>query len=448
MFKFMTKYLFIGIASAIFFAGCGDIDNSGENIVGNNFVSAEVIQEVDAATNLAYIQAGIDANATNAFAYKVVKIIYNTKDEQDKDVKASGILVIPTPTDAYVQYLKSLGKSFSISTILENHGTIFPDTQAPSNEVANLGSGTQKLALLMSGYAGFAAAMPDYIGYGESKDQPHPYILKKASARASVDMLKASMRYMTDNNIITNGQVYVSGYSEGGYVAMATAQDIEQNYSDEFKLKGVAPMDGPYDVKALGDVEINATHTMAYPAFLGYLTSAYSVAYDDVKLDDVLNSDINTTTFNSLFAGTYTNVQIHYALGMVTDLNESTVTGKGFNEYNATKLFSATFINDYQQNANNSVKVRLEENSVYDWKPTAKMNIIHCVDDDIIPFTMAQTAYAKFLENGATTDNITLSPIPTSYITRSSLFIHADCAPTAYGAAVSWFNKIRNGEIK
>ncbi|MDQ7066774.1 MAG: lipase family protein [Sulfurimonas sp.] len=73
----------------------------------------------------------------------------------------------------------------------------------------------------MTGLAGFASINPDYIGYGASNSVAHPYMLKKASARSSVDMIKASMKYMQDNGIAINHQLYISGYSQGGYTAMA-----------------------------------------------------------------------------------------------------------------------------------------------------------------------------------------------------------------------------------
>jgi len=433
------------------FTACGPSNTDG-NTVGTNLIDEGTTQlgDVNASTSLSYVKNfGIDVNATSAFAYKIIKIKYNTKDEQDNDVIASGVLVYPNITQEFLNYYKNTtGKDFSISLIVENHGTIFTNSEAPSNEITIPTKSTQITSVLMTAKAGFAVAMPDYLGYGDSNDKSHPYILKKSSARVSIDMLRASSRYMIDNNILFNGQVYISGYSEGGYVAMAMAEELEKNYADDFKVKGVAPMAGPYDVKALGNIEINATHTMQYPAFLGYLASSYSINYDDINLNTILNTDINRTTYNMLFNGSYSNVQIHGALAMVTDTNASTPLGKGFKEYNASKLFDTTFISDYQANLNDPLKNKFEENSVYNWAPKSKINLIHCVDDEIIPISMSITAYDKFKENLGSDKTLTKTFIPTSYITHDGLFIHGDCAATAYGAAVTWFNDIRSGDIK
>jgi len=442
------KYQGILLALVIsIFSSCG-IDNTGGNIVGNNIISSNEIDNVDSSTSLHYVKAfKIDVNATSAFAYKVIKIKYTTKDEHDNNVVASGVLVYPNITPAFLAYYKNLtNKDFSISLIVENHGTIFSNEEAPSNEITTVGKSTQILSVLMTSKAGFAIAIPDYLGYGESNDKDHPYILKKSSARVSIDMLKASTRYMIDNNILFNGQVYVSGYSEGGYVAMAMAQELEKNYSDDFKLKGIAPMAGPYDIQSLGKKEVNASRVMEYPAFLAYLTQSYSKAYADLNLNKIIVYP-NTDTFNHFFDGNLTGGAINVHMGMGNG-----TTTFGFKSHTADKLWKTSFIDDFNNNANNVFDKRLEENNVYDWTPKSKINMIHCVDDEIIPFSMAQTAYDKFIQNGASTSNITLSPITTSILTQqvdaTHPFVHGNCAGTAYGEAVKWFAAIRSGEIK
>ncbi|WP_428738160.1 alpha/beta hydrolase [Sulfurimonas sp.] len=419
------------------FSGCGDYGNEGKNSVGNNLVSAEVVEEVNASTMLSIVQASIKADATNAFGYKAVKIIYTTTNQDGASVTASGLLVIPSATDTYKATLALLNKSFSISMICDNHGTMFLNSEAPTEVEVTDGLPNYSVAVLMTGYAGFAAVLPDYIGYGDSNSTSHPYILKNGSAQASLDMIRASVKYMTDNNIVYNGQLYVTGYSEGGYVAMSLAKDIEQNHSDEFTLMGVAPMAGPYSPEDLADQELNASKTMVYPAFLGYLANSYAAYYNDVDLSDILATDINTTTFPALFAGGYSSTEIHVALGLTT--------GYGYGTYTADNLFSTTFINDYQNNVNNSVKVRLGDNIVNDWSPRSEFKLIHCVDDEIIPYTQTTTAYTNLLANDV---NVTISPIPTAYLSQqvdaTHPFVHANCATEAYGAAVTWFNEIRS----
>lgn len=436
-----SSITFALLSSLTIFSACGEIDNDGDNIVGDNFVSAEVIDDINASVMLSVVQNAIDSTAQNAFGYKAVKIVYETVNQDGEEIEASGLLVIPTATPAYQAYLASVGKMFSISMIAENHGTIFTDAEAPTNVEVKNGMPDYPIAVLMTGYAGFASVIPDYIGYGVSNDTAHPYMLKKASARASLDMIRASVRYMTDANIVFNSQLYISGYSEGGHTAMALAEEIETNHNDEFTLMGVAPMAGPHDLEALGNIEIDASHTMIYPAFLGYLADSYSFYNEDIALSDIVLAE-DTQTFHALFGGSYMSAEIHGALGLTENY--------GFATYTADNLFKPTFIDDYKNSLNTglALKEKLKENSTYNWIPQTKMNLIHCMDDEIIPYTMSQKAYDSFVDKGS--EDVTISLIPSTMIPEASTadpLVHSRCGTTAYGAAVTWFNAIRQGDL-
>ena len=440
-----SKYL-VALSIIALFNACGSSDNEGANSVADGsaqLVGAAVIDDINASTMLLYVRGGIDASATNAFGYKAVRITYNTLGENDEAVVASGLLVIPTATDAYKGYLASLGKGFSVSMLCDNHGTIFTNAEAPTNVETADGAPNYSLATLMTGYAGFAGVYPDYIGYGESNAVSHPYMMKKSSARASLDMIKASMKYMNDTGVQINYQLYISGYSQGGHVAMALAQEVEKSFGNNVNLKGVAPMAGPHDVEALANIEIDATHTMVYPAFLGYLADSYSYYYDDLALGDIAVL-ADTNAYHNLFDGSYVNVLIHVGLGLANG-----TTDLGFFTHQANELFKDGFINDYQNNVNSAIRQRFIENKSYDnWTPKTKVNLVHCLDDEIIPFSMSQNAFDELSATGA---DVTLSPIPTSYIpaaTPSDPFVHGRCGYTAYGAAVGWFADIRSGVIQ
>ena len=441
--KNASKYL-IAISALALLSACGTDENTGANSVEDGsaqLVSGTIIDDINASVMLQVVQGTIDANATNAFGYKAVKISYVTVGEDDVPVNASGLLVIPTASADYQAYRASLGLTpFTVSMINENHGTIFTNAEAPTNVEVKNGLPDYPIAVLMSGFAGFASVIPDYIGYGDSNDVSHPYMLKKASARSSVDMIKASMKYMQDTGVAVNHQLYVSGYSQGGYNAMATAQSIEDGALTNVNLMGVAAMAGPHAIEDLGDIVIDANHTMMYPAFLGYLADSYAYYYDDVNLAD-MTVETNTTKFHNLFDGSNINVVIHANLGL-------TANG-GFGAYKADALFKDSFITDYQNNVNSVIRPKFAENKSYtsDWTPKTKINLIHCIDDEIIPFTMSQNA---FVELNATGADVTLSPIPSEYIPPASAvdpFVHGRCGSPAYGTAVQWFAAIRNGDI-
>jgi hypothetical protein len=438
-----SKYL-LALSMVALMSACGTDGNEGVNNIEDGtsqLVNATVVDNVSSEVMLAYVKGGITESAVNAFETKAVKISYNTVNQDGEPIVASGLLVIPTPTEAYKAYLASVGKSFSVSMICDNHGTIFLDSAAPTNVEQTNGVPDYELSVLMSGYAGFAGIYPDYIGFGDSNATVHPYIMKKAAARASLDMIKASIKYMEESGVALNYQLFISGYSEGGYNAMALSQSVESELTN-VNLMGTAPMAGPYNVVDLADVEIDATRLMPYPAFLADLSYSYSVYYDDFNLSEVaVPAPIQ---FETAFDGNYDTVAIHVILGLADG-----VTDYGFYTHTANELFKQTFIDDYTTNLNSVARNRFEENNVDNWVPRTRVNLIQCIDDDIIPFSESNNTYNKFITNGA---DVTLTAIPTFLLKQQKdathPFVHVNCAPEAYGAAVTWFDAIRSGVIQ
>lgn len=432
--KIKTTSLSLALISSLaIFSGCDDINNTGENIVGNNFVSAEVIDDINASTMLSVIQSSINPNAINAFGYKAVKITYNTKGQNDENIVASGLLVIPTATSAYQNYLKSIGKSFSVSMICDNHGTILTNAEAPTNIEKADGIPNYPLAVSMTGYAGFAGIYPDYIGYGDSSDKKHPYLLKKASARASLDMIKASQRYMTDNNIVFNSQLFLSGYSEGGYTTLALAEDIETNHKNEFNLMGVAPMAGPYLIDSMGDSIIKANSTMAVPAYIAFLTDSYTDAYENLTLEEMV-IESKVSAFTNLFNGTntLTDIQLQLGMGLNTPVNQ---------------LLKDSFISDYESTPEHKLRTIFKENNVGNWSATSKIKLIHCSNDDVVPVGMTIGVESILNSLGATNvEKLIIDGVTADYTKGES--IHYNCASPAYTQAIGWFDAIRKGDIK
>ena len=77
----------------------------------------------------------------------------------------------------------------------------------------------------------------------------HPYHLKDVTASAVIDMLRAIRQFFDQTNLGQyNSQLFLAGYSEGGYATMATVKEIEENLYDEFDITMSFPMAGAYDL--------------------------------------------------------------------------------------------------------------------------------------------------------------------------------------------------------
>ena len=97
--------------------------------------------------------------------------------------------------------------------------------------------------------------LPDYEGYGLTRDLPHPYLYQELTARQVVDAVRYGIALYQNSSVIApyrlpfrDGWRSASvGYSQGGSVAMATHRFIEQNGLDEeLHFAGSVCGDGPY----------------------------------------------------------------------------------------------------------------------------------------------------------------------------------------------------------
>jgi len=98
--------------------------------------------------------------------------------------------------------------------------------------------------------------LPDYEGYGLTRDHAHPYLYQELTARQVVDGARYGIALYHNSPTISSirhsfrsgWRTICVGYSQGGSVAMATQRFIEQNgLTDELQLAGSVCGDGPYD---------------------------------------------------------------------------------------------------------------------------------------------------------------------------------------------------------
>jgi hypothetical protein len=101
--------------------------------------------------------------------------------------------------------------------------------------------------------------LPDYEGYGVTRNNAHPYLYQELTARQVVDATRYGISlYKTSSRVDkvrhsfrSNWRSICVGYSQGGSVALATQRFIEQNgLTDELHLAGSVCGDGPYDMMA------------------------------------------------------------------------------------------------------------------------------------------------------------------------------------------------------
>jgi pimeloyl-ACP methyl ester carboxylesterase len=422
-----------GVVMALI-TGCG-YDNEDKNIVGDNLVITKNTFVPVAKFSKEAIQAGFTATHVPFPAQLGInsyKINYMTTDDNGNAVEASGLVTVPQLSKEFLVGFKALKKrDFSLSIVSDQHGTIFTDAEAPTKEISATKPNT--LSTLFSAAALYMTVQPDYIGHGDSKGE-HPFILEKSLANSTVDMIEAAIAFANKAGLPINGQVFLSGYSEGGYATLAAAKEIQQHHPD-IELKAVAPMAGPYDLESIGLGAISAP-MMAFPPYLAYVVHSYDKSYKDVSAKDII-VDKYQPILNTIFDGEHNSSVAYISLPNV-------LTG-GQDGQTPDKLFKSTFMSSYQNDKTQPLRKHFAENSPIDWKPTVSMKLVHCTNDNIIPYEMSQLAYKSFKAKGST--SVELVPIDTVTADKTKHeTVHGNCARAAYGVVIPWFNDIREGK--
>jgi hypothetical protein len=149
----------------------------------------------------------------------------------------------------------------------------------------NAGGAEGSLVVAMYAAQGFVVVAPNYLGYDKSSLEWHPYLNAEAQAVDMVDGLRAAKAHLAaTTGTKPSSKLFVTGYSQGGHVAMATHRALERDYSGEFTVTASAGMSGPYNLVTMADVvtgpgPINAGATIFTPLLLTSYQKSYHNVY-------------------------------------------------------------------------------------------------------------------------------------------------------------------------
>ena len=394
--------LFLALLLLIFVYGCESesavepVEPEVENR-GDIFYTEQLGQYTTDNIKSLFSVLGVSVPFEPAYSVQVIKIVYLTKDQHNHDAKASGTIMIPVD-----------GSGLPLFSI--QHGTVTKRDNVTSTGTLTSAEG---MTGLLSSSLGYVTCIPDYIGFGES-ELMHPYIHAKSLSICVIDFLRAAKKYCADKDITLNQQVFLGGYSEGGYVTLATQKEIELNYPNEFQLTAVAPMAGPYDLVETTN-SIFRMESYSRPSHIAFFLTAYNNIYGWNRLDEIFNSPYNDM-MPDLFDGTKSVLEINNQL-----------------PNNISDLINQNFKDNYFSGNESSFNSALQENTLLNWTPAAPIRFYHGDSDDVVPYQNALTAMENLKANGAT--NIELITITGGDHGSSGV-------PSVLGA-IEWFNTIR-----
>ncbi len=302
------------------------------------------------------------------------RITYTSTDKNGVELDASGLISVP---------VKSAGRPSPVLSY--QHATTFYDNQAPSNKV----EAVEPPIVLAS--LGYIVVSPDYVGFGASKGQEHPYLIAEPTARVVIDMLNAAQTWRWQNRVADNGQLFLAGYSEGGYATMAAHRAIQLGAGPlRSQLLATVPGAGPYDMQETLDAQLRRVKDAA--PWLAPLLKPGNLKYVNSKIRDEIRRAL-----------------VRQMIPEGGDVRYQTL-----------------FLDRYL--ADDRAAIAAEHSVHLGWTPTAPVYLFHGRQDLTVPYSAAVSALNTLRAAGASNVSLTDCTAPKSG--------HLECVPEYFLFAV------------
>lgn len=293
------------------------------------------------------------------YSITTYKVWYLTTGIDGKPDTATGLVVFPVVENK------------SLPLLCYQHGTVSGPSDVPSErrggwELAGVGAAL-----------GYVALAPDYLGLGESRGF-HPYVHAATEASAAIDLLYATKEFAEKLKFPLNGQLYLTGYSQGGHASMALHRELERNYSQIFPVTAAAHLSGPYSISGETFKRLLSDEPYNYVGYTAWVALSYNQMY---KIHDNVEKLLKQPYANMAMKFYRREIELPELNKMLID----TLTkrhGKPISRF----MFQDSLLENVSKNLNHPFLLAMRDNDVYDWAPKAPTRIFYCKADDQVTY--------------------------------------------------------------
>ncbi|MEJ0008791.1 MAG: prolyl oligopeptidase family serine peptidase [Steroidobacteraceae bacterium] len=275
--------------ASLLIAGCGGAGESGNGVGSGGGAGPpapppegtllqnplQLLSTVMAPTllvqlNLAANQPLLALSGSPVCDVLIYKIKYETVGGANEATTASAALMVPTGLGS--------GCTGSRPILLYAHGT----TTDRTFDMTDLNNAEALAMAALFASQGYIVVAPNYAGYDTSTLPYHPYLIAQQQSRDMIDALTAARTALPlASATLTkdNGKLFIAGYSQGGYVAMATHRAMQ---AAGITVTASAPMSGPYALAAFADAVFYGDVNGGAPISTTLLLTAYQTAYGNI----------------------------------------------------------------------------------------------------------------------------------------------------------------------
>lgn len=188
---------------------------------------------------------------------------YRTIGGQGEATDASAAVMAPSGSDPSCTGPRPV--------VLYAHGT----TADKTYDMAKIGQNSEaRLIAAVFASQGFIVVAPNYTGYNSSSLAYHPYLSAEGQGSDMIDAMRAARASFSGIGVSAAARLFITGYSQGGYVALATQKTMQAEFPTEFSITGTSGMSGPYALLQTADNVFNGNPTQGVTLFLPLLINS------------------------------------------------------------------------------------------------------------------------------------------------------------------------------
>jgi hypothetical protein len=319
---------------------------------------------------------------------RLFKALYTSRTSDGRLVTVTGLVAIPNsgaPKGLVIYY----------------HGTTADRENVPSRYRGNPTPADPDLAVLAFATAGYMVAAPDYLGLGDHFGF-HPYPMGSVNSWSGIDLIKPAREIAKQNGLPVGKDLFVTGYSEGGAVAMWATRRMAGMSDPDYLVTRSAPLSGPYDlsdtqVKSMLDGQSNIRWLGARVYFAAYAGRSIQ-KYTGIDLEEFF-----TPSFASY-------IPYVFNLGLKDEETIKKLASKAFQLgaiRDLNRVLKLEFRNDLKdRNILNPMVEQLVANDCYNWSPKSPMYLFCVKDDFLIPKENTLKTIATMRARGVGSDMV------------------------------------------
>ncbi|MCE9649596.1 MAG: hypothetical protein K8R18_08240 [Parvibaculum sp.] len=276
-----------------------------------------------------------------AHAVDAYRIVYPVETETGEKLRASGLLALP----------RGVAPKRIVSF---QHGTS-TDREAVPSRLDVTGAAA---AILFAGN-GYMLLAPDYLGLGDSK-RIHGYYIASEHA-AAVTGLLAAARLLP---VAPDGQVFLSGFSQGGHVTLAAMREMEAKGD---RVLAAAPVAAAIDIRNVSLAAALEGGAPSHSLYLAYLAWSHAHRYGH-PLGTVLTPEY-AARVETLFGTPHDGKEIMESLPA-----------------NPREMFVPEFLKAFDEGGAHWLLTSIDENGLANWTPKAPVRLYYgSADADVVP---------------------------------------------------------------